>query len=193
MLSFYKMRLLIQARALPTAAVIAALILFSSSATTAQRRPAKVKGAPRINVIDAAGLKKAASPGGKPLLINFWATWCDPCRDEFPELIQLNDQYKDRIRFITVSLDDLADIDGDVPKFLAEMKSPMPAFLLHTHDPSAAVTPLVPDWNGTLPMTLLFDKNGVLAYTRMGKVKLPALTAEIDRLLSGGKTETSQH
>ena len=43
-----------------------------------------------------------------PLLVNFWATYCDPCRDEFPELVKIDKDYRPRaMEFITISLDDV--------------------------------------------------------------------------------------
>ena len=137
----------------------------------------------RIAQIDADGLKKLLKPNGKPLLVNFWATWCDPCREEFPDLVKLDAAYRGKIDFVTVSLDDLADINGDVPKFLGEMKAEMPAFLLHTADESAAISLISKDWNGNLPMTILFAPNGSTAYLRMGKIKYDVATAELDKLL----------
>lgn len=137
----------------------------------------------RVAQIDADGLKKLLTPNGKPLLVNFWATWCDPCRDEFPDLVKLDAAYRGKIDFVTVSLDDLADINGDVPKFLGEMKAEMPAFLLHTADESAAITLISKDWSGNLPMTILFAPDGSTAYLRMGKIKYDVATTELDKLL----------
>jgi thiol-disulfide isomerase/thioredoxin len=62
-------------------------------------------------------LRKALTPSRKPLLVNFWATWCDPCREEFPDLVKLDAEYKGKIDFITISLDELSEIDRDVPSF----------------------------------------------------------------------------
>src|SRR5215213_5623023 len=74
---------------------------------------------PKVTQIDETGLKTALKPNGKPLLVNFWATWCDPCREEFPELVRIDAEYKDKIDFITISFDYLSEIRRDVPKFLA--------------------------------------------------------------------------
>ncbi|MBX7055587.1 MAG: TlpA family protein disulfide reductase [Pyrinomonadaceae bacterium] len=123
-------------------------------------------------------------PNGKPLLINFWATWCDPCREEFPDLVKIDSEYRGKIDFITVSLDDLADIDTFVPKFLSEVKATMPAYLLKTDDETAAIKMVSSDWAGNLPMTVLFDANGKPAYQRNGKVRYPILVAEIEKVLA---------
>src|SRR4051812_45897168 len=82
----------------------------------------------KITVLDLDALKALLKPSSKPLMINFWATWCDPCRAEFPDLVKVNNIYKNKIDFVTISLDDLADIETSVPKFLNQMKADMPAY-----------------------------------------------------------------
>ena len=172
---------------LAKAALCAAFASMFYQAGLAQGTAAPAKSLPatltKVAQIDVDGLKKLLKPNGKPLLINFWATWCDPCRDEFPDLVKLDAAYRGKIDFITISLDDLADIDTFVPKFLTEMKAEMPAFLLHTPDESTAIALISKDWNGNLPMTVLLAPNGSTAYLRMGKIRYAATTAEIDKLL----------
>lgn len=175
------------------AAALAALVIAASSGVFAQkkkpRKPA-VTG-PKITVLDIVGLKKTITPNGKPLLVNFWATWCDPCREEFPDLVKIDTAYKDKIDFVTISLDDLAEIKRDVPKFLTEMNAKMPAFLLHATDEDAAIKLVADDWSGSLPMTVLFDAKGGKTYIRMGKIKPAFLTAEIDKLLTPATATTT--
>jgi thiol-disulfide isomerase/thioredoxin len=101
--------------------------------------PASAAKLPSVKQINIAGLRKALTPNGKPLLVNFWATWCDPCREEFPDLVKLDAEYKGKIDFITISTDDLAEINRDVPKFLSQMKAEMPAYLLKAEDDDQAI------------------------------------------------------
>lgn len=142
---------------------------------------------PKVTQIDAVALKNLLKRDGgantKPLLINFWATWCEPCREEFPDLVKIDKDYKGKIDFITVSLDFLSEINGDVPKFLAEMKAEMPAYLLKTENESEAITMVSKDWQGALPFTILFDAAGKETYARQGKIKLETVRAEIDKML----------
>lgn len=166
------------------AAACAALIFGTCVMAAAQRKPVrKPPVGPTVTQIDIAGLKKVITPQGKPLLINFWATWCDPCREEFPELVAIDEAYKGKIDFITISLDYLSEIRGDVPRFLSQMKATMPAYLLYTPDENAAIALVADNWSGSLPMTVLINTDGTKAYTRMGKVRHATLTAEIDKLL----------
>jgi thiol-disulfide isomerase/thioredoxin len=87
------------------------LTSFSCAQTknTTQKPPAETKSRaanlPRVTQIDDAKIKQLLKPGGKPLLVNFWATWCGPCREEFPDLVKIDSEYKGKIDFITVSLD----------------------------------------------------------------------------------------
>jgi thiol-disulfide isomerase/thioredoxin len=141
---------------------------------------------PPVKQIDNNGLRKALTPSSKPLLVNFWATWCDPCREEFPDLVKLDAEYKGKIDFITISLDELSEINRDVPKFLAEMKAGMPAYLLKALDDDAAIASVSKEWSGALPLTILYDAAGKQIYYRQGKVKLETVRAEIDKLLISG-------
>lgn len=139
---------------------------------------------PKVTQIDIPRLKELLKPKDKPLLINFWATWCDPCREEFPDLVKIDTAYRGKIDFITVSLDDLADINTSVPKFLGDMKAEMPAYLLKTDDESAAITMVSKDWKGNLPFTVLINPAGEIVYSRNGKLRYEAATAEIEKSLA---------
>ena len=167
------------------------LILFLSLFTFAQTKPAAAKPQ-RVVQVSEVTLKNALKPNGRPLLVNFWATWCDPCREEFPELVKIDNEYKGKIDFVTVSLDEVEDINGAVPKFLNEMKADMPAYLLKTDDESAVISSIAKDWSGGLPFTILYNEKGEIAYFRQGKVIPATLTAEIAKLVpassgTGGK------
>lgn len=180
---------------LAKAALSAVFALLLIEPLSAQGTPKGAKGtspkaaaaSPKVTQIDIDGLKKLLEPSGKPLLINFWATWCDPCREEFPDLVKLDGEYKGRVDFITVSLDDLEDIGTLVPKFLREVKAEMPAYLLRTADESAAISFVAKDWSGNLPLTVLYNTAGQPAYTRPGKFKYETLKEEIEKSLSPKK------
>jgi len=143
-----------------------------------------VSNLPKVTQIDAEALKNLLKPNGKPLLINFWATWCVPCREEFPDLVKISADFKDKIDLITVSLDDLAEIKRDVPKFLAEMKLDAPAYLLKTPDEGAAISVVSKDWQGGLPFTIFINATGETLYIKQGKFKTEFLRAEIEKTLA---------
>lgn len=160
--------------------------IYSQTKTTGKTPAAKnatVSAAPKIIQVDSAKLKNILKGNGKPLLVNFWATWCEPCREEFPDLVKIDADYKNKIDFITVSLDDVEELNTGVPKFLAEMKAEMPAYLLTTQDEDALISFVSKEWQGGLPFTILYDASGKASYTRMGKVKIDVLRTEIEKTL----------
>lgn len=158
------------------------------------RQPEKTSDAKMAGVkqIDLPGLKailKENVDAKRPLLVNFWATWCSPCREEFPELVKIDREFRPKgLQFVTVSLDDLADKDTGVAEFLKEMRAEaMPAFLLKTADEQAAIAAIAPNYNGALPLTILYDASGKTAYMKMGVIKPDVLRQEIAKVLPESK------
>ena len=142
-----------------------------------------------IRAIDLDGLKKILQRDPKdtrPLLINFWATWCDPCREEFPDLVKIDADYRSKgLNFVAVSLDDITDIKTAVPKFLNEMKATMPVVLLNVNDPEPAIKAVDDKWDGELPATFVYDKDGKVIFRHFGKIKPDELRAVLDKAIAG--------
>lgn len=158
-------------------------------------RPAAAKTATppvKVTLVDEVSIRKTLQPNGKPLLVNFWATWCDPCREEFPDLVKFDKEFKGKIDFITISLDDPEEVTTTVPKFLAAMKAEMPAYLLKTADESAVITSISKEWQGGMPFTVLYGADGKLSYFRQGKVVLDTLRGEVNKVLRPANTADGQ-
>ena len=164
-------------------------VLLSSFAVPAQKRkgrPAKPpQKPPVVSAIDTEALKQLITEQReRPLLVNFWATWCDPCRDEFPDLVKIDAEYRPHaMDFVTISLDDFSDIKTSVPKFLGSMKASMPAYLLNVPDPEPAIDLVDKGWAGSLPATFLFNAKGEVVYKHFGRVDPNELRAAIDKLV----------
>jgi thiol-disulfide isomerase/thioredoxin len=162
----------------------------TAAAAEQQKRGARARArASLVRELDLEGLKKLLRrEGGKsrPLLVNFWATWCDPCREEFPDLVQINRDYKARgLEFVTVSLDDRSEIRTSVPQFLRQMRAEMPAYLLNVPDPEPAIKWVDAEWGGGLPATYLYDSRGQVVFKHMGRVSAAELRAAIDKVAGG--------
>jgi thiol-disulfide isomerase/thioredoxin len=128
-------------------------------------------------------LQRAPGKDARPLLVNFWATWCEPCREEFPDLVRIKADYEKRdLDFITVSLDDPAEIKTSVPKFLREMRARMPAYLLNVIEPQTVMDAIDPEWRGGLPATFLFDASGKIIFKHTGRVNAEELRTAIDKV-----------
>lgn len=137
-----------------------------------------------IRVIDLDGLKKILQRDPKdahPLLVNFWATWCDGCREEFPDLVKIDNDYRAKgLNFLSVTLDELAD-KNRAADFLKEMKATMPVVLLNVSDPDPAIHAVDDKWGGELPATFLYDREGKVVFKYFGKIKPAELRAAIDK------------
>ena len=168
--------------------------MLLSLAVPAQRqkgRTAKPRKPIVVNAIDTEALKGLITQQRQhPLLINFWATYCDPCREEFPDLVKIDRDYRPRsLEFVTVSLDDVTDIKTSVPEFLGQMKATMPAYLLNVSDPEPAIELIDPRWQGSLPATFLYNEKGEMVYKHIGRVKTEELRAEIEKVVKKGETK----
>jgi thiol-disulfide isomerase/thioredoxin len=172
--------------------VIAAGILLLTFSAAAQgktvrkpRRTPAVKS-PTVPAINAEEMQQLLKRDGtRPLLVNFWATWCIPCRVEFPDLIKIDKDYRPKgLDFIAITLDDVADRETVVPKFLRQLKAQMPAYLLNVPDPDPAINSVDPEWGGVLPATFLYNNKGEVIYKHFGPIKTPELRSAIDKVLS---------
>ena len=175
--------------------LVVLFVLLASLAAPAQKRKygaAKTPAAKTLKVvvepIDTDALKTLLTQQRQgPLLVNFWATFCDPCRDEFPDLVKIDKDFRPQsLEFVTVSLDDVSDIKTGVPDFLSSMKATMPAYLLSASDPEPAINLVDPRWRGDLPATFLYNDKGEVVYKHIGRVDAAELRAEIEKLVKKG-------
>ncbi|HUJ11546.1 MAG TPA: TlpA disulfide reductase family protein [Verrucomicrobiae bacterium] len=112
--------------------------------------------------ITASGIQKAVqNSGAKAVLVNVWATWCGPCREEFPGLIRVARKYRDQgLNVLLVSADDNSDL-GAVKKFLARQGVDFPSYLKAEKD-QQFIDGLDKRWSGALPATFIYDGSGHL-------------------------------
>src|SRR5215213_3485614 len=172
---------------------VALCIMLLSLAAPAQKqkgRAAKAhKPAVVVSAIDTEALKGLLTQQRQhPLLVNFWATFCDPCRDEFPDLVKIDKDYRPHaLEFVTVSLDDVSEIKTEVPKFLDSMKATMPAYLLDASDPEPAINLVDRKWRGDLPATFLYNDKGEVVYRHIGRVNTAELREAIEKVVKKGE------
>jgi thiol-disulfide isomerase/thioredoxin len=174
-------------------AMTASASSYKQQATTQTRKAnseANSTPEPVVREVDLEAFKKLFERGpekdARPLLINFWATWCVPCREEFPDLVRINADYgKRNLDLITISLDEPEDTKTKVPAFLREMRAPMPAYLLNVIDPQIVIDMIDPNWRGGLPATFLYDASGKQVFRHTGRFDVKELRAALDKVTTG--------
>ena len=120
------------------------------------------KTTPEVKIINVSDLELILEEGkGSAILINVWATWCEPCREEFPDLVKLSDQYKKNIRFIGISADDVDELSSKVIPFLKKQNAQFENYLIKVMEPEDFINLLDKDWSGAIPATFIYDKNGI--------------------------------
>ena len=149
------------------------LALLSGSLLAADLKP-----------VDEAGYAKLlASAKGKVVLVNFWATYCVPCRKEMPQLVALEAKLRAQgFQFVTISADEPEQVK-DAAAFLDKVKAPAPVYLRKAKDDDKFVAAIDAKWSGALPASFLYDKTGKKVRAFFGEVKLAELEAAIKKLL----------
>jgi thiol-disulfide isomerase/thioredoxin len=163
-------------------------VVLLTAATSLATAQAPKAGAPRDpELIDAQGYARVLQENrGKPVLVNFWATWCEPCRDEYPMLNDLAKQYGPKgLKMVGVNMDD----DGDLilmRRFLARYK---PVFTNYRKKPGAEAEfrqAVLAGWTGSLPITVLYSKDGRQINSMVGEGPREKYEAAIQAALAAG-------
>jgi peroxiredoxin len=140
---------------------------------------------PKIAMLKPADFNKYKDAAkGKVLVVNFWATWCGPCVAEFPELVAIDDKYRDKgVKLAGISVDEVTDIKGKVIPFIKEQKAAFDILVQDSDDPDELINLIDKNWQGTLPTTFVYDKQGAIAYTRYGILDRGLLLEAIEKAL----------
>ena len=115
---------------------------------------------------------------GKTVVLNFWATWCEPCREEMPELSSLHEEYKNKnLVVLGVAIDDVAAISD----FVKETKVSYPLFAAEVHGMELAAG--LGNDKSALPYTVIIKADGSVAKTYFGRITKPLLEEELIKII----------
>lgn len=115
---------------------------------------------------------------GRVLALNFWATWCPPCRKEIPQFVALQKKYGDRgLQFVGIALQDRADVRDFIREF--HMNYPV----LAGEMPVVRIAKSYGDRFGALPYTVIIGRDGHIAFTNAGALSADEAERQILKLL----------
>ncbi len=132
--------------------------------------------APDFTLVDTQGKKVSLSQfKGKVVIIDFWATWCPPCRRGIPDLISIKKEFKNKIVVIGVSLD--VETKKDVVPFIKNYGINYPVVY--------ATNQIVQDYGNieAIPTSFIIDKNGKIIKQHVGLTPKEVYINEINKLL----------
>jgi thiol-disulfide isomerase/thioredoxin len=180
---------------MPLSRALAALLALSLAAgglacspqPRSAKRDAPPKGGPPLVTPATAEevLAVVCQPGARAVVLNVWGTWCGPCREEFPDLLRLHRDYRDRgLRLVLLSV----DFDSEVPqvnRFLAEQGVDFETYRRSGGDDDKFINTLSPLWSGALPATFVYDGTGRLRDFWEGKAGYAQMQRRTLRVLEG--------
>lgn len=162
---------------LPVSALIAGLLAVSAP--------------PPIAATAETVLHEVRRPGASVTLVNVWATWCLPCREEFPDLLRLRRTYEAQgLRLVLVNAD-FGEGKDEAVKFLGEQGVDFPT-LSKDQDDDTFINAMGGRWSGALPATFLFNEKGKLVEAWEHKATYAALEDKIRPYLRKGEKETTR-
>lgn len=117
-----------------------------------------------LKIITASSLKKQISKHKQKevVMLNFWATHCAPCIEEFPDIMDLAELYEDKGLKIYFVSTDWIERKKSVVKFLEDQGVKGVSFLKKEGGDHEFITSISSDWSGALPFTIIFDKKGIV-------------------------------
>jgi cytochrome c biogenesis protein CcmG/thiol:disulfide interchange protein DsbE len=153
--------------------VIFLLTLGSIGCAAAKEGTTVGKTAPQFTLGSLGGQNITVGPSNNITVLNFWATWCPPCRSEMPELNQFASQYSGKVTFYAINLQEEFGVVND---FMYKNSYAIPTLL----DSDGAVANLFRVQY--LPTTIVIDRNGVIKYRKSGPVTKSELEDVISQL-----------
>jgi peroxiredoxin len=161
---------------------IALLFLLAGAAAAADLKPWAGGPAPALALKDLDGRSHQLSDyRGKVILVNFWATWCGPCRDEMPSIQELKDKLAGK-PFVVLAVN-LDEPESRIRKFLSQMKLDFTILL----DPERKAARA---WGARiLPATYVIGPDGKIRYSLVGEINWghEQVVSRISELLPAGK------
>jgi thiol-disulfide isomerase/thioredoxin len=164
---------------------LAALSFARPPIAAARTSPGVESQAGDLPLVDLAGYKDiVAKYHGKGVLVTFWATWCVPCRDEFPMIVALSKEYGPQgLAVVGVSLDEDSDM-GLVRQFIDKYRPGFPNYRQKPGiDADAFYQGVNPEWRGTMPQTDFYAKDGHMARYFVGQKPKDAFVQAIRLIL----------
>jgi thiol-disulfide isomerase/thioredoxin len=126
-----------------------------------------------------------SSYSGNAILVNFWASWCKPCTEEFPDLIKIKNDFSDKgLRVVFLSLDFPEEFDSRLIPFLKASNVDFTTYFCNFKKPDEVMDYFDKEWDGGIPATFIYDRSGALRSKFIGSRDYDFFRNEIEKYIN---------
>lgn len=163
------------------AAGCAAVVILAASCSRVPPEPPPPTGIATLN--EEGWREVKARHLNRVLLVNFWATWCEPCREEFPALVRLHNTYRGRgLSLVAISMDEPESVT-EIEAFLKSEGAQFGSYRHNFRDFGAFIDTVNPKWGGGIPATFIYDRSGKLVASWQGATQFEEFETTVKPLL----------
>lgn len=139
---------------------------------------------PVVERVDHRGLQEVVEGRkGSVVLVNVWATWCAPCREEMSALVKVYREFRDQgFSLVLVSTDEIDLLRTRVQPMLKEFGVDFLSYINNGNE-EALMTAMHPEWSGALPTSFLYDRSGNLVEMMVGSRTQEQFTQAIRKVI----------
>ncbi|HWF47920.1 MAG TPA: TlpA disulfide reductase family protein [Bryobacteraceae bacterium] len=124
---------------------------------------------------------------GQILMVDFWATWCAPCREELPQLVTMAQEYRSKgVTFVTISCD-YPEQKTQALSYIRQKGAPGPYYLRQVDDDDKFVAAIDSKWSkssGALPALFLYNRSGHMAESFVGATNMKVVRTALEKALA---------
>jgi thiol-disulfide isomerase/thioredoxin len=145
----------------------------------------RVQGLPPVEQITIPQLQELIkSNQGKITVVNFWASWCQPCKDEMPSLVKLQNKYEDELHVLLLAIDEVSLVDSIIRPLLQKSGVDFISYIKEEGNDEEAINAMNPEWSGPLPTTFIYDEEGNQVEMLIGEQPFERFEAAVKKHLT---------
>ncbi len=134
-------------------------------------------------------LKIVQDSDAEVVMVNIWATWCQPCVEEFPDMMRVYKEFKNQGLELVLISTDFKKHEQGAKDFLITQGVDFPTYLKDGDD-MEFINTLQPDWSGAIPATLIFNRDGVMKDFWVGKASYEKFKHSVEQTLKNNKKDS---
>jgi thiol-disulfide isomerase/thioredoxin len=159
------------------------LLMLAAACSSSRVPPEPPAPASIVNLNEKGWQEIRARYRGRVLLVNFWATWCEPCREEFPAIVKLYQNYRGGgLSVVAISMDEPESVPA-IQEFLKSQGAQFGSYRHNFRDFAALIDTINPRWGGGIPASFLYDPQGRLVSSWQGATNYEEFESAVVPLL----------